>query len=396
MKVMLFLGSGISFPSGLPNASLITNSLLNDEWHSHTDQNYYLGSNLNPIFQKNNWVLRIQPFLRRLKLYADNYYASRKMNIQTNYEDLFYMVQQLNDEQWFNIPNPMIDLFVQDFKKQIKDIANPQGYNDRELTLEFLTDQARNFIHCVVWHKLDSMNAPQGMNVIKDLALTDEITQLDIFSLNHDLLLEKLFLTSKINYLDGFGIHKGEVRYFDPSSYEKKQKIRLFKLHGSINWFSFKRKDNRGEIEEYGIPLNPDYWHCKDTTGNFIKNLRGKPEFLTGTYNKIFHYSQGIFAEMHYWLHRLLKEHNVIIMSGYGWNDWGINARLIGWILSSLDKRLFLLYENPEVEINEKSRDLNIKYWYDAFIKDGRLVPLNKWLNEANYAELMNFIKSNS
>lgn len=48
MDIILFLGSGISFPSGLPNGYEITHSMLYDKWHSHSDQLYYSGLHPSP------------------------------------------------------------------------------------------------------------------------------------------------------------------------------------------------------------------------------------------------------------------------------------------------------------------------------------------------------------
>ena len=57
MNIMFFLGSGISFPSELPNVNQITESLLNDEWFDHSDLTFIQGKHPSEYFRKQNFVL---------------------------------------------------------------------------------------------------------------------------------------------------------------------------------------------------------------------------------------------------------------------------------------------------------------------------------------------------
>lgn len=393
MKLMLILGSGVSYASGLPNVHQITDSILNDAWHSDTDENFYPGPETNPAFQRYNWINKIQTFLRLLKKVADGYYALRPRG-QANYEDLYYMTEQIKDDKRYEIDNPMIEMSVKEIKEQTRDLCTPfDNHPDtEEVTLEKISNRSCDFIQCAVWCKLSTTNQPQGLELILELAQSEKIEKLDIFSLNHDILIETLFSTNYINYIDGFKESEEELRIFDPSLYERENKIRLFKLHGSINWFYWRINDKLGEIDTYGICTSRELGLCKDAQGNYIKSIGAKPIFLAGTYNKIFAYSSGIFSDIYYWFHKLLKEHNIIIMSGYGWNDKGINARLMNWIGRSFDKHLYLLHENPEEDIRDKSKSA-MGYRYNKLVEDGRLIPIKKWLSNMGMEELFEEIR---
>ena len=48
MKFMLFLGSGVSLPSGLPGVNDITAKVLSGDYFRHTDGFYYRGTEPSP------------------------------------------------------------------------------------------------------------------------------------------------------------------------------------------------------------------------------------------------------------------------------------------------------------------------------------------------------------
>ena len=58
---------------------------------------------------------------------------------------------------------------------------------------------------------------------------------LDFFTLNYDLSLENAF--EDIAYTTGYRKREGELSIWDPTEFDApKYEIRLFKLHGSLNW----------------------------------------------------------------------------------------------------------------------------------------------------------------
>jgi hypothetical protein len=386
MEFILFLGSGVSYESGLPRVGEITRSLLNDEWHSHTDELFYPGPQPNSAFRSQNLVLRIQPFLKLLKSYADGYFALKR-GTEANYEDLYYLARQLIDDYRGRVENPAILGFVLELKDRIKELCTPIPVTEEEVTFERLADRACDFIQCAVWHMLYSDKTPLGMDIVKELALSQDIKRLDIFTLNHDFLVENLFESNGIHFEDGFGAPDGQVCYFEPSCYDSGGKVRLFKLHGSVNWFLFRSRKNKTAIDQYGKSKQSDFWHLENGNGNLLMNLGGTPIFLSGTYNKIFDYGSGIHAEMHFRFYQSLKESDIMVMSGYGWNDPGVNTRLMEWVYSSDRKLLYLLHKNPEAEIRDKSKS-GMWHSYEDLVKDGRLIPIKKWLSELNRQEL--------
>src|SRR5438445_4793545 len=90
-KMLLFLGSGVSLESGMPDVRKITDAVLNGAWQSHSDSNFYPGLPA-PKYLPEKSVTRLQDFLRLLKNCADEYLQKRRGG-QPTYEDLFYMAR---------------------------------------------------------------------------------------------------------------------------------------------------------------------------------------------------------------------------------------------------------------------------------------------------------------
>ncbi len=84
----------------------------------------------------------------------------------------------------------------------------------------------------------------------------------EIFTTNYDLLLEEAMEQAKTPYFDGFSGSK--TAFFDPSSISSNDMpprwIRLWKLHGSINWSKNKKNEViRGEGADDGTMVYPSH-----------------------------------------------------------------------------------------------------------------------------------------
>src|SRR6266498_5043298 len=108
MKQLLFLGSGVSYASGLPSVAEITRSLLVDEWVRHTDGRFYPGSASSPHLKDPTKVL--QDFLALLLPYADRSHSMT--GGKGNYEDLYFLAEQIAEHERGWADNPAIQPFV--------------------------------------------------------------------------------------------------------------------------------------------------------------------------------------------------------------------------------------------------------------------------------------------
>ena len=376
----MLLGSGVSYASGHPSVQTITDEVLFGHWHEHTDSNFYRGLDGTPA-RPSQCVTRLQAFLTLLKQFADDY-QSKQRGGSANYEDLFYLSRQIEDELMGNSDNPAIAPFIADIRNRTKELCKPTPL-EIEFELHDLAGKSCDFIECVVWHLLPANTKPKGFALLRELASSGDIERIDCCTLNHDLLTENFLNENGIAYLDGFSGADGQIRWFDPESYDRtNEKLRLYKLHGSTNWWYLERRGRRA----FGIPEKGHRpWDCRDRTGSRIHEIDPRPRFLTGSQNKISEYRHGIFAELHNRFFRLLREHHLIVMSGYGWNDRGINGWLSEWLSASKRNKIILLHRHPEQIRQSRS---NMWFRYTQLIDDRQLIPILKWFSETSLADL--------
>lgn len=386
-RILLFLGSGISYPSGLPDIRKITDCILYEEWHSHTDEDFYSGPQPNEFFKSSNWVTRIQPFLRRLKFYADDY-AQIKGERKASYEELYFLCKQIQEEEYTNTVNPLLCRSIQEIKSRVQDLLEPLPLSlGKQIELAKLASRACDFIEAVLHRKLWFNHQPKGLDILGDLASQD-FKSLKIFTLNHDFLVERYFQQNRIPCVDGFDNPSGDVRYFNRCLYDSNPRISLFKLHGSVNWFVFRHPVYGDRL---GIPLIGDIDHCRDEGGSgYLTRITTQPVAVTGLYDKPLRYTYGVISEMHFQFHKALHdpEYKTMVMSGYGWNDQAINWKLTEWF--ALGKKVILLHEEPE-EIGDRSMS---RMWrdYNKLVTNGLLIPIRKWFKDIKYADIKPFL----
>jgi hypothetical protein len=161
-------------------------------------------------------------------------------------------------------------------------------------------------------------------------------------------------------------------------------RIRLFKLHGSINWYCLERNQRSLDYPRIATPLqNENPRDCEDS-GFKLKSLN--PVLLTGgTYNKLAAYGSFIYADLNHWFHRLLREHDTILVSGYGWGDGGINQRLLEWFFLSPKNRMVLMYDENKDIFGETLRQT-----LPELIKKGRVLLTGKRMQHTRAEDIFN------
>jgi hypothetical protein len=377
--MILFLGSGVSLPSRLPRVDELTREVLSGEWYKHTDQLFYSGRN--PSFIDADPTLVIQRFLRFLKGLADSGFA-KEGRAEANYEDLFFICKQLQEHEDGMGRNMSILPFLESMRLSLEQFPINQGHMSAyHSPLHALSSMSCTLIQSVVRIKLHTSMDPVGLDLVLELSKSAGTT---IVTLNHDLLVERVLRDNGISYCDGFGEPDGDVRWFDERLFEPTDAPVLLKPHGSIDWFFFFPTDNASRPRGTAIPVGNDRINCVTKDGTRLDNY-GNPEFLTGVGNKIGSYNSGIFAEMMFRFHEVLKYERQIVMSGYGWKDQGINVRLVDWLLMDKSRKLFLLHQQPEEFLGYLTP---LTFRRDKLLKRGQLIEIRKWLCDTTVNDL--------
>ena len=342
--ICFLLGSGISLPAGFPGIEEITEFIFDcEECYRHTDGTYVFSScrSLPEVYTEP--VSIIKRFLCFLKEEISQYYDGKKA---VNYEDVFYMVSQIADAQSKEHDNPAI--------QSLLDKILSKGFLDSWEKMKFkwqrLFKEARHYIIDAVRKKL-FLPLPKDtsyLNLFTDAAMDKKVNMLDLFSLNHDLLLEQYFMKNNISVIDGFTPLNNDLRCWQASLYEKDEpKLRLYKLHGSINWCRVRNKDNPLYSQQIVIATDPDY--AKDKKGNYL-TLLDERSFLIGTFNKMLEYTaKDIYLQLFCIFRQHLHASSRLIVSGYSFGDKGINSVLINWLLSNENNSMLIIH--PDISL---------------------------------------------
>jgi len=162
------------------------------------------------------------------------------------------------------------------------------------------------------------------LNFLKEADDDNDIDSIDIFTLNHDLVIESFLKSQTLNYVDGFDKDDTEKSMkkensWEPETFESDEcKIKLYKLHGSIDWRIYEQ-DWKKYLCKVPLSWSPE-------TGFSLY-----PPLLIGTTNKILNYSTQFYLDIFYNFYKSLQESEILILSGYGFNDKGINSQITNW-----------------------------------------------------------------
>ena len=192
----------------------------------------------------------------------------RKEEDDLNQEAYFYITSCLTYQNtWKNLKNNQDDdynLNIEDFIFIIRKIINRDYYLPNPLVGNWSEkiiklESKDELIFTKLLNKISNVYLPQWLTIDKDKQkkLLDPIMNfftetsdlnfnLDIFTLNYDLVLESFFNTDKINLInDGFtGKQWADGFDLKESTESNKYRINLYKLHGSMNW------ERDGELDQ--------------------------------------------------------------------------------------------------------------------------------------------------
>ncbi len=375
MKLILFLASGVSIDSGHPNVVALTKALLNSKNHP----------------SETKFLKALKNYDKKARQLGGTYTSPRRylkhgeiFRNDTSYEDLYYLCEEITLFDWGQHNNAMIPAFmeslVQDFSPWLKENSKRR----KLLEIGKFANSAKKYINKTIIENLGSPKEIVGLDLIIQLAEYPKITSLEIITLNHDLLVEDFLTRKGIEFIDGFSNPDGNVRWFEPDTYLSNKKVKLIKLHGSIDWYSFAVNG----VEKIGKITGDCSIEIKNSGGKNLQFLNNSPKVLSGL-NKINYYNSGFYTDIHYYFQRALYQNSLMAMSGYGWGDDPINTRLMTWLDRKKENKLILLHRDPE-ELMKRS--LIFSRDYSNWVEAGKLKPIRKWLSETDLIDIRKVI----
>lgn len=169
--------------------------------------------------------------------------------------------------------------------------------------------------------------------------------RVDIFTLNHDLLLERVLELNNIPFSKGFSSENSPVLHRNsPVPYFNNifdQNIRVYKLHGSLDFIQFRHyvKDGGHFLKptggyDYYMTSNYDTKHnsvlVDPKTGKVLQdqNLDILPKFITGTKKMDTIKNDILFKKLFENFNSVMDRTKNLFVSGYSFSDEHLNENL--------------------------------------------------------------------
>lgn len=335
-KISFLLGAGFSCPAGYPTASSLSGKIENKikSFRTYAEQST----------QRKLWT-----FYKFIKSMGSNagfdyewFYDS--INVA---KSSFAASENCEDVLSCNAKTSLCNCLAKQLKAKaiVCDDISPIRELYSLIIADYLYDECPN---------LDVECYRKFVSFLADIKAND--TAVEIYSLNHDLLLERLLKNRHIEYADGYayptdkvivytdvGVTQKKVlaKVFDPRNFNSQ--INLCKLHGSLDtyWIGDILTGNKDLGYECSVKTNgcchmqPDFsrWHKPYGCSWLMFDERMAsssctPDFLTGKQSKLRDYNKKHYAVMFDMFLKNICESDAIVVIGYGFADLGINQIL--------------------------------------------------------------------
>lgn len=344
-SLSFLLGAGFSAPKGYPIGNQLNDKLLNC-----TDENFVFSTDGSLIINGDGTRPNIGfdiPYDKYFIFCSDlmRYYNE---NIKSfDYEEFYdYLKNEAKNDtaladffakkrynggkaKLYNYLFQIDNIFNQLVSFYLKDSNGKDRYDDEDFHLKPNFDGYTGFLNCME-------------TFLKEYTV-------NVHTLNHDLFFERLDRTQWINgkLCDGFEEHDspyyGKLIHDTGSCKCRLERytgnydtnLRLYKLHGSKDYYLFSRTEENTFIPEtyikgkMGIGSRDFFKETKDKDGNLVCDncwINYHSDFLTGTTSKIIRYREPLLYKK---LFKLFEDNlakaNRLIIIGYGCKDSEIN-----------------------------------------------------------------------
>ncbi len=322
-NIAILLGAGSSIPAGFPSTEELTNSVLSGNGIWRVSNGTYLieenpSENRRRYLELENRLPAVKLMVRRLHAEAEKYYSTFGWRA-ANYEDIFYLAEQLYADDRGERENPAIYLFIKEIKYDMSLLIK----NIESFEITDLLGETINYIIDVVRRKLIVNNSTTDhLEIINDIHNRYNISC--ISTLCHDVHVEKFLKQQNILVSDGVTRSNNQQNW--DGNFLQDDSIPFLKLHGSIDWD----------------------WNCSDYDDN-------RPEILIGTFNKVSDYSKDIFMDIHYCFKSTICQSDTMIICGYGFGDKGINSQIINWYYLEGKREIIIIHPDlPKLILNAR------------------------------------------
>lgn len=190
-----------------------------------------------------------------------------------------------------------------------------------------------------------------------------------IFTTNYDLCIESYWEGKNIPFNTGFRYDSSRrSSIMDPNIFANQPELKLFKLHGSINWF----REEDGEIVEYSQrPSGPSFRRRQPLGEVMIYPISEKYMY------------RAPFLDMFYHFRNELRESPCWIIIGYSFRDEAIKNILKD--NANEDKMIIVVHPKAKTIIDKELSDIQV----------GELIPIEQRFGDPGLVnEIVNLMRN--
>ncbi|ALM47829.1 hypothetical protein AMR72_02290 [Flavobacterium psychrophilum] len=351
-KLTVLLGAGFSANAGMPVASTIAsyfNRDLKEKLLCFSSSEWMWADNKDDASLNNgrlnfDWL----PYSYVLNELVKQYINEREE--LNNYEDFYQYVIDISKDK-----NLLTEVFEKGKAELLidKPHLNDQleGYNDYydSYIFAFTKKQYQKLTDIINYLIADILNIQISDETIFEtysdfIEYLKRFDEIDIFTLNHDILLERLLRMSGMEYSRGFNknnspIHaNGKSIEFYNGNFDKK--IRIYKLHGSLDLYRFDHHTQNVNVYQrtgaYDYFLTTNYYdkhrveRVNPETGEVLQeyNFDIVPKFITGTNKTEIISADNMYKQLFDIYEQTIAKTENLLVSGYSFCDEHINTSL--------------------------------------------------------------------
>lgn len=341
----LLLGAGFSIAFGMPSIEKLTELLVTSE------ESKFVRASWGDYYTEEEWrrdgfyisdldFSKAEAYHNIIRfLYKKEQAIESQLDRKINFEDIYSLLYSLAYPSQSACYKRYRDGFIEYLDKlSDEEKTKLQRSDDGRDLLNDLKEgdinpysEAMKMLKCIIAKELEKHN---GVDLtLLNSKFWDHLfksEKINIFSLNHDLIIEQILDHKSKDFQDGFESKNGFQEFTD--NFPDNTKINFLKLHGSINWF---RVSGSGR----NFYVNNKNTRIESMTRMYSKLLRNSQElsineraFLTGTQNKYEEYLMSIYSDLKWHYKRLLKDTEKLIVIGYSFGDYGVTTEIINWM----------------------------------------------------------------
>lgn len=299
------------------------------------------------------------------------------LDLAVTYEDIFEVIREISRGINSYAPDPAIAPTIAEVTQQwISPIPLDQGVMEGLACVRGIIQSQLQKPTTATLEYLDAL-----------LAACSDLSECDIFTLNHDLLLETRLEELGIEYKDGFGERVGlDLRFWND---DFDAPTRLYKLHGSTDWYWYNVPGAPGR-SDCPARCTGDPSHPRDTSDERFDD-RIWPAFeatyLTGIGSKYRGYQVEPYADLLGHFQARLRTARNVVVTGYGFADSGINDRLLAWIRRVPSRRITVIDPIPAAKLRARLAQLSdLGRINQRWLDDGRFRHLESTLEQVTWS----------